>query len=76
MITFLIRRLLFMVVTIVFISLISFVLMTQVFTACEHILNELRETQAHPVPFRDLTAVELSNYRGAEQWDEIQRRFK
>ena len=58
------------------IAILPGMLLTHVIGSCEHMLKELRETQAHPVPFRDLTIHELWRYCGAEEWDKVQERFK
>ncbi len=43
--------------------------------ACEDALDELRRTGAHPEPSRPMTLAEAFRRVGAEDWDEIRRRF-
>lgn len=50
-------------------------LLAQVIGSCEEILEELRETQIHPVPRKDLPPKEMFRRVGMEAWDELRARF-
>ncbi len=58
------------------IAILPGMLLTHVIGSCEHILKELRETQCHPVPFRDLNIHELWQACGSASWDAVQEKFK
>jgi 2-methylisocitrate lyase-like PEP mutase family enzyme len=58
------------------IAILPGMLLTHVIGSCEHILKELRDTQCHPVPFRDLTIHELWRACGSASWDAVQEKFK
>jgi 2-methylisocitrate lyase-like PEP mutase family enzyme len=57
-------------------TIVPGLLLKSVIGACDEALAELKATQAHPVPRKDMTVGEAFNRVGAEEWNALRTRFR
>jgi 2-methylisocitrate lyase-like PEP mutase family enzyme len=57
-------------------AIVPGLLLKAVIGACDEVLAELRATQVHPVPRRDMTVREAFGRVGADEWDALRTRFR
>lgn len=58
------------------IAIVPGLLIMEVMTSCEAALNELRETQIHPVIKSNMTVPQIFQKVGSDKWDAIGKQFK
>ena len=57
------------------ISIVPGLLLQHILGSCEEILEELKETNKHPVHCRDISVRELFRRAGSDAWDDVRTRF-
>jgi 2-methylisocitrate lyase-like PEP mutase family enzyme len=57
-------------------AIVPGLLLKAVIGACDEVLAELRATQVHPVPRKDMTVREAFSRVGADEWDALRTRFR
>ena len=57
-------------------AIVPGLLIKSVVGICEQMLAELKATQRHPVPVKEITVRETFQIFGADEWDALRRRFR
>src|SRR5215469_817927 len=57
-------------------AIVPGLLLKAIIGACDEVLAELKATQVHPVPRRDMTVREAFARVGADEWDALRTRFR
>jgi 2-methylisocitrate lyase-like PEP mutase family enzyme len=57
-------------------AIVSGLLVKSVVGICEQALAELKTTRRHPAPVKEMTVREMFNRFGADEWDDLRRRFQ
>ncbi len=57
-------------------AIVPGLLMKSVVGICEQALAELKTSQRHPAPVKEMTLRELFQRFGADEWDDLRRRFQ